>query len=158
MQPASPPPQAPKPTPATTPRGNAGRRFLLVVFLLAAAFLGGFIPQWLEVRSLRTQLEQTALQLRLADAHRALGVASHEAQRNNYASAAQAAAKFFDDTATLARADAFAEEQRTRVALLSYTAQRDEVMALLSAGDPAVRERLAGLFLTMDGVLQRRRE
>lgn len=154
MQPAPPPPQAPKPTPP--PRGNAGRRFLLVLFLLAAAFLGGFIPQWLEVRSLRTQSERTDLQLRLANAHRILGVASQEAQRSNYASAAQAASKFFDDTATLARADAFEDEQRTRVALLSYTAQRDEVMALLSAGDPASRERLAGLFLTMDGVLQRR--
>lgn len=154
MQPAPPPPQAPKPTPP--PRGNAGRRFLLVLFLLAAAFLGGFIPQWLEVRSLRAQLERTDLRLRLADAHRALGVASQEAQRSNYASAAEAASRFFDVTATLARTDAFEEEQRTRVALLSYTAQRDEIMALLSAGDPAARERLAGLFLTMDGVLQRR--
>ena len=37
-----------------------------MVFLLAAAFLGGFVPQWLEARSLREQLEQTDLQLRLA--------------------------------------------------------------------------------------------
>lgn len=123
-----------------------------------AAFLGGFIPQWLEARSARAELEHVELQLRLASAHRILGVASHEAQRNNYASAAQAAARFFDDTATLARADAFETEQRTRVALLAYTAQRDEVMALLSAGDPAARERLASLFLTMDGVLERRGE
>ena len=157
MQPAPPPPQGPKPTSISTPpRGNAARRFLIVVLLIVAAFLGGFIPQWLEARNLRAELERTALELRLANAHRALGVASQEAFRNNYASAGQAAAKFFDDAATLARLDAFEKEPRTRVALVSYSGQRDEIMALLSAGDPAARERLAGIFLTMDGVLARR--
>jgi hypothetical protein len=153
MQPAPPPPPVTKAPPA---RGNAGRRFLLVLFLLAAAFLGGFVPQWLEVRNLRATLETTDLQLRLSEAHRMLGVASHEAQRNNYGNAAQAAGQFFDECATLARNDAFEKEPRTRVALLSYAQQRDEVMALLSAADPAARERLAGLFLTMEGVLERR--
>src|ERR1700754_3505987 len=105
MQPASSPPQVLRPEPP--PRRNAGRRFLLVLVLLAFAFLGGFIPQWLEVRTLRTQLEQTNLQLRLANAHRMLGVASQEAQRNNYASAAEASARFFDDVATLSRAEVF---------------------------------------------------
>jgi hypothetical protein len=50
----------------------------------------------------------------------------------------------------------FDDEPRTRVALLSYTEQRDSVMALLSAADPAARERLAGMFLAMNGVLARR--
>lgn len=157
MQPAPPPPPAPKPAPpAPPPRGNAARRFLFVAFLLIAAFLGGFIPQWLEARSLRAELNEIELEVRLADAHRKLGMASHEAQRSNYASAAQAAAQFFDQSATLARTDALANEPRTRVALLSYTSERDEVMALLSAGDPAARERLAGMFLAMEGVLERR--
>ena len=154
MQPAPPPPPPPKQIPA--PRGNAGRKFLLVVFLLIAAFLGGFVPQWLEVRTLRETLTTTELQLRLAEAHRTLGIASHEAMRNNYASAADAAARFFDKCAVLARSDAFEKEPRTRVALLSYTQQRDEVMALLSAGDPVAKERLASTFLTMEGVLERR--
>jgi len=126
------------------------------VFLLAAAFLGGFVPQWIKVRNLRTEVQTMDLQLRLANAHRLLGVASEEAQRSNYASSAQAAAQFFDQCATLARTETFEKEPRTRVALLSYTAQRDQVMALLSAADPAVREKLMGMFLTMDGVLARR--
>ena len=136
--------------------GNAGRRFLLVVFLLAAAFLGGFIPQWIKVRNLSTEVQTLDLQLRLANAHRLVGVASEEAQRSNYASAAQAAAQFFDQCATLARTESFEKQPRTRVALLSYTAQRDQVMALLSAADPAAREKLMGMFLTMDSVLARR--
>jgi len=128
----------------------------LVVVLLAAAFLGGFVPQWIKVRNLRTEVRTMDLELRLANAHRLLGIASQEAQRSNYASAAQAAAQFFDRCGTLARTETFEKEPRTRVALLSYTAQRDQVMALLSAGDPAARERLAGMFLAMDGVLARR--
>ena len=153
MQPAPPPPPVSQ-TPR--PRGNAGRRFLLVLILLAAAFLGGYVPQWLEVRNLRASLETADLQLQLVNAHRMLGVASQEAQRNNYASAAQAASQFFDQCALLVRNEAFEKEPRTRVALTSYAQQRDEVMALLSAADPAARERLAGLFLTMEGVIERR--
>jgi hypothetical protein len=137
-------------------RQNGGRRFVLVLFLLAAAFGGGFVPQWWEARNLRATLATTDLQLRLADAHRHLGIASHEALRNNYASAAEAAARFYDDCATLARNEPFPEEPRTRVALTSYAGQRDEVMALLAAGDPAARERLAGTYLAMAGVLERR--
>lgn len=147
--------QPPAPPPAPRRRSSASR-FLLVVLLLAAAFGGGYVPQWLEARKLRAELETCDLQLRLADAHRRLGVASHEAQRNNYASAGEAARQFFDECATLARTETFAEEPRTRVALLSYAGQRDQVMALLSAADPAARESLANLYLTMDGVLARR--
>ena len=126
------------------------------MFLLAAAFLGGYIPQWIKLRNLSTQVETMDLQLRLATAHRLVGVASQEAQRSNYASAAQAAGQFFDQCATLVRTETFENEPRTREALLAYASQRDPVMALLSAADPASRERLAGMFLAMDGVLARR--
>jgi hypothetical protein len=157
MQPAPPPPQAPKsPTPPPAPRGNAGRRFLTIVFLIALAFLGGFVPQWLEVRRLRTEVERTDLQFRLLSVHRLLGMASQTAQRGQYPDAQKFAVQFFDEAATLARTDAFEREQRTRVALLSYTAQRDEIMAMLRANDPAVAARLGGLYLTMDGVIGRR--
>lgn len=145
-------------TPVTSPaprRGSAGRT-LLVLFLLAAAFAGGYVPQWMQARALRAEMKTTELQYRLANAHRRLGVASHEAQRNNYASAAEAARQFFDECAALAQTESFAEEPRTRVALVSYAQQRDVVMAMLSAADPAVKEQLANLYLTMDGVLARR--
>jgi hypothetical protein len=146
-----------QPSAQTLPRrGNRGRTFLIVVFLLAAAFLGGFVPNWMKVRTLRTTLATTETQLELANLHRLLGVASHEVQRNNYGSAGEAAGRFFSECAELAKSDAFAEEPRTRVALESYAEQRDQIMALIAAGDPAVRERLLSMYLTMDGVLARR--
>ena len=130
--------------------------FLLVIVLLAIAFGAGYVPPWMEARTLRAELQQTKLDLRLANLHRRLGVASHEAQRNNFASAGEQARIFFNECAALAQAESFADDPRTRVALESYAAQRDEIMALLAAADPAVRERLAGLYLTFDGVLERR--
>jgi hypothetical protein len=147
MQPAVPPPP---------PRRRSGRTFLLTLVLLAVAFGAGFVPQWLEARRLRENLTITSRELRLATLHRELGLASHEAQRNNYASASEAAGRFFNDCASLANTESFGEDQRTRVALAGYASQRDEVMALLAAGDPAARERLASLYLTMNGVLSRR--
>ncbi len=147
MQPASTSP-APR-------RGSAGRS-LLVLFLLAAAFAGGFVPQWLQTRALREELKTTGLQFRLSTAHRRLGVASHEAQRNNYASAAEAARQFFGECAAIAQTEAFTDEPRTLVALQRYAEQRDPVMAMLAAADPAVKEQLGTLYLTMDGVLSRR--
>lgn len=147
-----------QPTPPPVPRRNAGRRFLFVVLLLILSFLGGFGPQWWKARQLGAEVRTMDMQIRLAGAHRLLGVASHEAQRNNYASAGEAAAQFFEQCTALARTEPWESEPRTRVALLAYAAQRDEIMALLSAGDPAVRERLAGMYLAMDGVLGRRTE
>lgn len=128
----------------------------ITLLLLAIAFAAGFVPQWLEARRLRETLTRTSMELRLATLHRELGVASHEVQRNNFASASESAARFFDDCAKLANTEPFTNDDRTRVALLGYAAQRDEVMALLAAGDPAARERLAALYRTMNGVLMRR--
>ncbi|HEX6082935.1 MAG TPA: hypothetical protein VF266_00315 [Thermoanaerobaculia bacterium] len=141
---------------SSTPRRSSGGRFLLVLFLLAIAFAAGYVPQWLELRRLRATHATTSLQLRLATLHRELGVASHEAQRSNFASAGEAASRFFTGCAELASEEPFTDDERTKVALSSYAAQRDEVMALLAASDPAVRERLAGLYLTMNGVIGRR--
>lgn len=145
-------------SPPPVRRRNPVRTFVVVAFLLAVAFAAGFVPQWMEARKLRDSLSRATMQLELATLHRSVGVASHEAQRNNYASAAESAGRFFDGCASLATREPFPEEPRTRVALQGYAAQRDEVMALLAAADPAARERLAGLYLTMNGVLARRAE
>lgn len=146
MQDAVPPPLPPKKSHALP----------LVVLLLLVAFGAGFVPQWLAARQLRESLKTTSMELRLATLHRELGVASHEAQRNNYASAGEAASRFFNECAQLANTEPFAGDDRTRVALLGYASQRDEVMALLAASDPTARDRLASLYLTMNGVLSRR--
>ena len=85
-----------------------------------------------------------------------LGVAAMEAQRNNYANATAAAREFFDGCTALAQTEAFAEEPRTGNAVASYAAQRDAIMTQLANADPLVKERLAGMYLAVDGVFTRR--
>jgi hypothetical protein len=129
---------------------------LLILVLIGAAFLGGYIPSTLRARAVTKTLQTTELDLRLANLHRRLGVAAEEAQRNNYASAAEAARGFFDGCATIVQSEAFADQPRTRIALSSYAGQREDIMTQLAMANPQVRERLASMYLTMDGVLTRR--
>jgi len=153
-------PEATSPAPPPAPAERAARfswKFLLaLIVLLAAAFFVGYIPCAMRAREQAATLKKTQLDLRLANLHRLLGVASHEAQRNNYANAAGAARTFFDQCAAIAQTEPFIEEPRTRIALTAYAANRDDVMTHLAMGDPATKERLASMYLTMDGVLGRR--
>jgi hypothetical protein len=149
----TPPPPLPTPPPA---RRGSGKRVLLVLLLLIAAFLGGYVPATWRARNAETALDKTQFELRLANLHRVLGVAAGEALRNNYASAGGSARVFFDGCTALTQSNAFANEPRTQVAFSSYAAQRNEIMVQLADANPQVKERLASMYLTMDGVLGRR--
>jgi hypothetical protein len=124
--------------------------------LVVLAFGAGYIPKELELRDLRATMKTTELDLRLANAHRQLGVAAEEAQRNNFASAADAARVFVDTCRAVAHDEAFAEQPRTRLALESYAGSADDILGRLATADPTVKEKLAGLYLAMNGVLARR--
>lgn len=127
-----------------------------IVFLIALAFVLGWGPQELRKRNLEERLEQTELDLRLANLHRQIGMASHEAQRNNFAAAATQAGAFFDGCQRTLVEYELKDRPRTRLALSAYPQSADTILGELAVGDPAVKQRLASLYLTMDGVLQRR--
>jgi len=146
--PPQPPPPAPKP--------RRARNFLLILVLLAAAFLGGYIPQRLEADRAKKELATLQLNHDLSELQRRLGVASHEAMRNNYASAAEAAKSFFAGCDDIVQKYPFENEPRTRNTLTTFAASRDAVMAQLVAGDPASKERLANMYLALNGVALRR--
>ena len=152
MQPAVAPPP---PAPVRRPRVSA-KTILAVIALLIAAFLAGYVPQRLRADRAEATLRTTTLDLELANTHRDLGIAALEAQRSNYANAATAARRFFDGCAKLAQDPGLADEPRTRGALGSYAASRDEISVQLATADPQVAQRLASLYFTMDGVLTRR--
>ena len=154
MQPAGTPP--PLPSPAVSRKPSSGKRVLTVLVLLVLAFAGGYIPERLRADRLEETLRTTTLDLELSKAHRSLGVAAVEAQRNNFASAATAAAVFFDSCARLATNPGLADEPRTREAISAYAASRDAITVQLATADPSVAQRLASLYFTMDGVIARR--
>jgi hypothetical protein len=132
------------------------KHLLIAAVLIALAFLIGYIPNEIASRRLSQTLRATQLDLRLANLHRQLGIASHQAQLNNYGVAARIAADFFNGCRATIDDFRFQDRPRTRIALQSYAQQGDTLLGELAAGDPAAKERLASMFLTMDGVLQRR--
>lgn len=154
MQPATTTPPA-KTVPPAKSRSSL-RTFAWTALLLAFAFGIGFVPKELERRRIAATLETKELDLRLANLHRQLGVASHEAQRNNFASAATAARAFFDGCRAVVHESSFENQPRTKLALQAYASSSDTILGELANADPVVKERLASLYLTMDGVLQRR--
>ncbi len=142
--------------PTQAPTTHRLRTVVITLTLVMIAFGAGYVPKTLENRRLRASLAITTMDLKLANLHRQLGLASSEAQRNNYASAADAARTFFDGCRALAQEPAFAQQPRTREAIAAYAANADDIVSRLTAGDPGVKEKLIGLFVAMDGVLQRR--
>jgi hypothetical protein len=150
MQPAAPPP------PPAVRRSPTPKLVLGTIVLLIAAFLAGYVPQRLRADRAEESLQTAKLDLELSNLHRDLGIASLEAQRNNFANASTAATAFFDGCARMANDPRLADEPRTRNALGAYAGQRDQYAVELATANPQVGQRLASLYLTMEGVLARR--
>lgn len=83
-------------------------------------------------------------------------MASFEAQQNNFASAAANARVFFDGCRDVVNDYQFEDQPRTRLALQTYASTSDVVLGQLANADPEVKERLASLFVTMNGLLERK--
>jgi hypothetical protein len=126
------------------------------VLLVVLAFLAGFVPQQIESRQLARELAARELDLELANLHRQLGVATLAALRDDFDGAAAAARLFFDGCRKAVYTYDWSAEPRTRIALGAYGGQGDAILVQLAMRDPAVRERLASLYSTMNGVLERR--
>jgi hypothetical protein len=158
MQPAASAPPPPVTAPPTLPakRRLSFRALLWILLLLLLAFGIGWIPKEIERRRLAATLHDAQLELRLANLHRQLGVTSHEAQRNNFASAASNARVFFDGCRAVVADYPLEDRPRTRLALQSYASTSDTVLGQLANADPAAKESLASLYLTMNGLIERR--
>jgi hypothetical protein len=128
---------------------------MIVTVLLLGAFGGGYIPQRLALHDAQKSLDELRRVHALTELHRRLGVASHEAMRSNYASAAEATKIFFNGCDDFLQQYPLAEQPRTRNTLTTWMASRDSLVSRVAAGDPSTREQLAGMYLAMEGVLQR---
>jgi hypothetical protein len=134
----------------------------LVIFLL------GFIPPTLRARSAAQELTRMSAQSAEKDAVLArarldtqvarlrgtLGKAFYEANRNNFASAAEQAAAFFDgvrDAGTSSAMQPGSERQRL---LQQMLARREEIAADLARADPGAKEKLAAMFLQFERAVQ----
>ncbi len=131
------------------PKDDNTRRWLIYAGALLAAFLLGLLPMWWAKTSVDSELKQAQLELRRQELHNTISSAAVYARRGEYETARQHMSMFFTETqAELEKADStvYTAEQRSQMpALLS---SRDEIITLLSRGDPAAAERLSDLYVT----------
>ena len=113
--------------------------FLIAAVLLLAAYLGGFVPQYLKNREATAQLQQTQAQLaeaqaqlRLAVLQNNLGLILVEVEQNNFRAAKERSTKFFDDLRqTIALANTGVSESGEQ---WIYNAKHPHTLALAPSG------------------------
>jgi hypothetical protein len=111
--------------------------------ILIAVFLAGYVPSCTSARQAQQQQARLESQLALSRLQGQLGMASYEANRNNYASAAQLSTDFFNG---LREAAGRTNDEALRQKLQALGARRDEVTANLAEPNPAVKEKLQQMY------------
>jgi hypothetical protein len=81
--------------------------------------------------------------LKLVDLHNRLGMTSYEANRNNYANAAQMSTDFFNG---LKETMDITDDEPLKQKLQPMSKRRDEITTNLAQADPGVKEKLAQMY------------
>jgi len=132
------------------------RRAVIYAVLLLVVFLFGFIPMWLKSRECSNSLSQINHYLSIARIENTLASASIAARRGDYEPARQAASSFFTSLrAEIEKGDDSALSQTQREGLQSVLTPRDEIITLLSRGDPASADRLSDLYVSYQRIMKR---
>ena len=144
---------------------NAINALIAVVCLVVGLALGAITGAWYEGRGSAEQIAAMAdaaddrartdkAELRRLDArvdmleiHLRLGRIAMEADHQDYGSAGERAATFFDDIARMAEEPTLGESERA--ALENLLAARDELIAGLATAKPSAAERLKKLYLQL---------
>lgn len=111
--------------------------------VLIAVFALGYIPSCVSARSAEERNIRLQRNLKFSDLQGHLGMASYEANRNNYASAAQQSTEFFN---SLRDTISNTEDATLKQSLEKLFARRDEITTNLAQADPAVKEKLAQAY------------
>jgi hypothetical protein len=122
----------------------------LVAAGLVIGFLLGFIPEMIGKRHAQRDLDAARLELRLSRDQGRLGAAMAEALRSNYERSRQLMAGVFTD---LQSVQGQVQDARKRQALTGVLSQRDEIITLLSRGQPESAQRLMILYTQVFAVL-----
>ena len=118
------------------------RKVLLVVGLVALAFVAGFGWQFVRAERLERELAGTRQQLALVQAEAAIAAAAASAERGNHDVALKLASDFF----TRLQAEVASAPEAARAELEEILAQRDAAIAAVSRGGPEGRNLLARLY------------
>lgn len=124
---------------ADTRELSTPRRVLLLAIAAAVVFLLGFVPQWIQNRSMAAELQEVRAERSMLDLGGRLGAALAESQRGNYERARQLMTTFFSELQ--ASADQL-RDPHARQEMRVLLEQRDEIITLLSRAEPEATSRL----------------
>ena len=119
------------------------RKIAIAAGALIAAFLIGYVPSCVSARSAEEERARLQHQLKLADLRGRIGMTSYEANRNNYANAAQFSSDFFN---LLAEMIGSSRDDALKQKLQPLLARRDEITTNLAQADPSVKDKLAQMY------------
>lgn len=118
-------------------------KVLIGVLLLIIVFLVGYLPQYLELRSVRAELDTSRQSNALAELRDLAGYLMLETSQKNYGVAAGYASRFFERARQVHDQTADAQVKQTLAEIL---ASRDQVTAAMAQGDPAVLTTVQDIF------------
>lgn len=134
-----------KVTPAVQKQGwlKNPKRISVQAGVLIAVFALGYIPSCVSARNAEEQKSALERRLRLVGLHNRLGMTSYEANRNNYANAAQMSSDFFNGLKEMLD---ITEDEALKQKLQPISTRRDEITTNLAQADPGVKEKLAQMY------------
>ena len=116
-------------------------RIILWLILFIGGFLVGFVPEYLKIRDLRSQLEDPRktidalkLQLQMSDLRDQASLMSIEVSRQNYGLARDYAAQYYTRLNEVIES---VQDQAVKKSLQELAATRDSVMQALMTATPA---------------------
>ena len=119
-------------------------RVIIAAVVLGAAFLVGFIPQYVKANRLDTELRQARQANFGAELRDLIGLAYVQANQKNYGLSAATMTRFFNRTRDVANQMA---DPNSRKGIENLLVTRDKVTAALAKGDAGVVGDLQELFM-----------
>ena len=120
------------------------KKIIVAAIVLVAAFLAGFVPQFIKASRLENELRQSRQDAAGAELRELIGFAYVQASQKNYGLAAETSSRFFTRAREAANQT---QDANHRKALEELLAMRDGVTAALAKGDAAVMDDLRQLFV-----------
>ena len=116
---------------------------IIVIILLIAVFLAGFVPQYMKAKRLENELSAVRQENAMAELRDLAGLAFVQTSQKNYGLAAATSNRFFTRTREIANQ---LPDANGRKALEDLWASQDKITAELAKGDPQALGDLQVLF------------
>jgi hypothetical protein len=130
-------------------------KIIVAAIALVAAFLVGFVPQYVKANRLENELRQSRQENAGAQLRDLIGLAYVQANQKNFGLGAETTSRFFSRVHEMANQT---QDGSSRKALDDILALRDRVTAELAKGDAAAMGDLQELFVKTQQATRSSRE